>query len=125
VNRALLPPQKRRRKSDGVGLTALDPQVKQLAEGREMPVKELLKELPAMIADDRAEEVGGRGEEKEEEEGGAAAARADAENTDRFLKAGIVDSYIAAVLQPYKVQQALGHNTLRHPRGGVLKDIVK
>jgi hypothetical protein len=103
VNRAVLPPQKRRRKSDGVGLIALDPQVKQLAEGLEMPVKELLKELPAMLADDRAEEVGGRGkeeeeEEEEEEEGGAAAAIADAENTDRFLKAGTVDSYITAML---------------------------
>ena len=90
-----------------------------------MSVEELLKELPAMLADDRAEEVSGRGEEQG---GGAAAATAATEGeegTDRFLKAGTVDSYIAAVLQLYKVQQALGYNTLRHPRGGVLRDIVR
>ena len=103
VSRAVLPPQKKRRKGDSAGLTALDPQVKQLAEGLEMSVEELLKELPAMLADDRAEEVSGRGEEQG---GGAAAATAATEGeegTDRFLKAGTVDSYIAAVLQLYKV----------------------
>jgi hypothetical protein len=107
VSRAVLPPQKRRKgqgqgqgqgkdggsssgSSSGIGLTPLDPHVKQLAEGLEMPVEELLKELPAMLADDRAEDGEG--------EGGAT------EGTDRFLKAGTVDSYIAAVLQLYKVQ---------------------
>jgi hypothetical protein len=41
------------------------------------------------------------------------------------LKAGTVDLYIAAVLQLYKAQQALSHNNNRHPRGGILKDVVK
>lgn len=57
INPAARPPQKRRRKGAGGGgsgaLTGCDPQVKQLAEGLEMPVEELLRELPAMLADDR------------------------------------------------------------------------
>lgn len=52
-----------------------------------MPVEELLLELPAMLADDKAAST-----TQEEEEGAEA-----------FLKAGTVDSYIAAVLQLYKV----------------------
>jgi hypothetical protein len=117
VNPAALPPQKRRRGGAGRGesstLTDCDPQVKQLAEGLEMPVEELLRELPAMLADDRES-----GDDEQGQGGGEAGA-------DRFLKVGTVDSYIAAVLQLYKVQQALGHNAYRHPRGGVLKDIVR
>jgi hypothetical protein len=110
INPAVLPRQKRRKGAGAGGApTDCDPQVKQLAEGLEMPVEELLRELPAMLADDRDD--GG------DEHGQAGA--------DRFLKAGTVDSYIAAVLQLYKVQQALGHNAYRHPRGGVLKDIVR
>jgi hypothetical protein len=113
VNPAVL--RQKRRKGKGL---AIDPQIKQLAEGLEMPIEELLEELPAMLADDKAVEVG------EGDEEGVSAIR-EGEVIDRFLKAGTVDSYIAAVLQLYKVQQALGHNTLRHPRGGVLRDIVR
>ena len=98
VNPAVLP--RKRRKGNGKGL-ALDPQVRQLAEGLEMPIEELLEELPAMLADDRAVEAGEGGDDEE----------ATAAVTDRFLKAGTVDSYITAVLQLYMVQQALGHNT--------------
>jgi hypothetical protein len=112
VNPAVL--RQKRRKGNGKGL-ALDPQVRQLAEGLEMPVEELLEELPAMLADDMAVEAGEGGDDEE----------TTTATTDRILKAGTVDSYIAAVLQLYKVQQALGHNTLRHPRGGVLRDIVR
>jgi hypothetical protein len=112
VNPAVL--RQKRRKGNGKGL-ALDPQVRQLAEGLEMPVEELLEELPAMLADDRAVKAREGGDDEE----------TTTATTDRFLKAGTVDSYIAAVLQLYKVQQALGHNTLRHPRGGVLRDIVR
>lgn len=112
VNPAVLRQKKRR--SNGKE-PALDPQFIQLAEGLEMPVEELLEELPAMLADDRAVEAG----DGEDDESSPAA------TTDRFLKAGTIDSYIAAVLQLYKVQQALGHNTLRHPRGGILRDIVR
>jgi hypothetical protein len=113
LNPAVL--RQKRRKGNGKGLAPLDPQVRQLAEGLGMPVEELLEELPAMLADDRAVEA------REGADGDDAAAA----TSDRFLKAGTVDSYIAAVLQLYKVQQALGHNTLRHPRGGVLRDIVR
>ena len=121
INPAVLPRQKRR-KGAGIGAggapTDCDPQVKQLAEGLEMPVEELLRELPAMLADDRDDgDNGDDGGDRGDEQGQAGA--------DRFLKAGTVDSYIAAVLQLYKVQQALGHNAYRHPRGGVLKDIVR
>jgi hypothetical protein len=118
VNPAVL--RQKRRKGQGL---AIDPQIEQLAEGLDMPIEELLEELPAMLADDKAVEVG---KEEEDEEGAASAAReGEGEDTDRLLKAGTVDSYIAAVLQLYKIQQALGHNTLRHPRGGILRDIVK
>jgi hypothetical protein len=107
--------QQKRRKGKGV---AVDLEVKQLAEGLGMPMEELLEELPAMLADDKAVEVG-----EGQEEGVPTAG--EGEDIDRFLKAGTVDSYIAAVLQLYKVQQALGHNTNRHLRGGVLKDVVR
>ena len=83
----------KRRKGEGL---AVDPEVKQLAEGLEMPVEELLKELPAMLADDKAVEV------REGQEEGILALR-EGEGIDRLLKAGTVDSYIAAVLQLYKV----------------------
>ena len=70
-----------------------DPKVKQLAESLEMPLDELLEELPAMLADDKAVEVGeGCARERE------------GEDLDRFLKAGTVESYVAAVMQLYKVQ---------------------
>ena len=116
INPAALPPRKRRKgvgRGESSALADCDPQVKQLAEGLEMPVEELLRELPAMLADDRDS-----GDSEQGQGGGEAGA-------DRFLKAGTVDSYIAAVLQLYKVQQALGHNAYRHPRGGVLKDVVR
>jgi hypothetical protein len=103
--------QQKRRKGGGL---AADPEVKQLAEGLEMSVEELLEELPAMLADDKAVEVGEGVPTSGEREG-----------IDRSLKAGTVDSYIAAVLQLYKVQQALGHNANRHPCGGVLRDVVR
>ena len=54
----------KRRKVNDKGL-ALDPQVRQLAEGLEMPVEELLEELPAMLADDKAVEAGEGGDEEE------------------------------------------------------------
>ena len=52
-----------------------------------MPLKELLKELPAMLADDKAVEVGER-----------CAREGEGEDLDRFLKAGTVESYVAAVM---------------------------
>lgn len=107
----------RQKKRKGEAL-AVDPEVKQLAEGLGMSLEELLKELPVMLADDKAVEV----EEGRKE--GIPTAGED-EGFDRFLKAGTVDLYIAAVLQLYKVQQALGHNTNRHPRGGILRDVVR
>lgn len=79
-----------------------------------MPLEELIEELPTMLADGKAVEVQGEDSETGEEEG-----------FDRLLKAETVDSYIAAVLQLYKVQQALGHNTNQLSCGGVLRDRVK
>lgn len=81
----------------------MNSEVKQLAEKLKMPLEELLKKLPVMLADNKAVKVK-KGHKKkiptaEEDEG-----------FDRFLKAETVDLYIAAVLQLYKVQQALGHN---------------
>ena len=104
---------RRKRKRGGQAL-ADDLEIKQLADGLEMPLEELLEELPAMLADDEAAEVR-EGDIEAEEEASA----------DKLLKAGTIDSYIAAVLQLYKVQQALGHNTNQHPRGGILKDLVR
>ena len=72
-----------------------------------------MEELPAMLADDEAAEAREGDIEAGEEE-----------DVDRLLKAGTVDSYIAAVLPLYKVQQALGHNTNQHPWAGVLRDLA-
>ena len=124
--------QTRKRKGDAVTPAVLrqkrrkgerlaeDLEVKQLAEGLEMSVEELLEELPAMLADDKAVEVG-----EGQEEGVPTSGEREGTGTDRFLKAGTVDSYIAAVLQLYKVQQALGQNANRHPRGGILRDVLR
>jgi hypothetical protein len=79
----------------GKGL-AVDPDVNQLAEGLGMLLEELLKEPPAILADDKALEVGeGRKE--------GIPTAGEEEGLDRFLKAGTVDLYIAAQLQLYKV----------------------
>ena len=82
--------QQKRRKGEGL---AVDLEVKQLAEGLRMPVEELLEELPAMLADDKAVEVG-----EGQEEGVPTLREGEGEGLNRFLKAGTVDSYIAAVL---------------------------
>jgi hypothetical protein len=86
--------QQKRRKGKGV---AVDLKVKQLAEGLRMLIKELLKELPAILADNKAVEVG------EGQEEGVPTVREGEEDIDKFLKAGTVDLYITAVLQLYKV----------------------
>jgi hypothetical protein len=105
VNPAVL--RQKRRKGKGL---AIDPQIKQLAEGLEMPIEELLEELPAMLADDKAVEVG------EGDEEGVSAIR-EGEVIDRFLKAGTVDSYIAAVLQLYKGPASAGPQHPPAPSG--------
>ena len=94
---AVTPAVLRQKRRKGEGLAA-DPEVKQLAEGLEMSVEELLEELPAMLADDKAVEVG-----EGQEERVSTLREREREGLDRFLKAGTVDSYIAAVLQLYKV----------------------
>jgi hypothetical protein len=60
-----------------------------------MPIKELLKELLAMLANDKAVKV------KEGQEGVPTAK--EGEDINRFLKARTVDLYITAALQLYKV----------------------
>jgi len=60
-----------------------------------MPVEELLEELLAMLANNKAIEV------KEEQEG--VPAIREEKDINRFLKARTVDLYIIAMLQLYKV----------------------
>lgn len=85
----------KRRKGEGL---AVDPEVKKLAKGLEMPIEELFKELPAMLANDKAVEVG------EGQEEGVSALK-EGEGINRLLKAGTIDLYIAVVLQLYKVSR--------------------
>jgi hypothetical protein len=72
INLAALLGQKRRRgagRSKSSMLTNCDLQVKQLAEELKMLVKELLRELPAMLADNG--DNGDNKQEQEREEAGA------------------------------------------------------
>jgi len=61
-----------------------------------MLIEELLEELLAMLANNKAMEVG-KGQE------GRVLALGKEEGINKFLKARTVDLYIAAVLQLYKV----------------------
>jgi hypothetical protein len=61
-----------------------------------MPIKELLKELLAMLANNKAMEV-------KEGQKGRVPALGEGEGINKFLKARTVDLYIIAVLQLYKV----------------------
>ena len=61
-----------------------------------MSVEELLEELLAMLADDKAVEVG------EGQEEGVPTLR-ERKGIDKFLKVGTVNLYIVAMLQLYKV----------------------
>jgi hypothetical protein len=77
----------KRRKAKGL---AKDPEIKQLAKGLRMLVKELLEELLAMLANNKAIEV------RKRQEG--VPATKEGEDINKFLKARTVDLYIAAVL---------------------------
>jgi len=84
--------QQKRRKAKGL---AKDPKIKQLAKGLGMLVEELLEELLAILANDKAIEVG-KGQE------GVPATR-EGEDINKFLKARTINLYIVAMLQLYKV----------------------